>query len=302
MTQLLHPIFQQKEPTWPPAAFRMDKAALERLMAHCERASLGARETLFLPGDPADRLYYVLKGSVALVVMEDDQTQEGPRRSTDDRLTDDDCSGLKHDASKHNASKHNASKHNASKHNASKHNASKHNASRNSPKSTLMSDDQIPRELVVGHANAGEFIGDLGLFHPTPERHIGAQARTACEIAWIRHGNLMALMEGELKDDAGRLLFAIGTHLSRRLLRTARKAGGLALVNVRERIMRAVIDLAHHPDAMTHPDGMQIKASRQDLARMSGCSREMAGRSLKELQAAGRLTAKGKTIVVFGIR
>jgi CRP/FNR family cyclic AMP-dependent transcriptional regulator len=47
---------------------------------------------------------------------------------------------------------------------------------------------------------------------------------------------------------------------------------------------------------------MQIKASRQELAKMSGCSREMAGRALKELEEEGRLTAHGKTIVVFGSR
>jgi CRP/FNR family cyclic AMP-dependent transcriptional regulator len=53
---------------------------------------------------------------------------------------------------------------------------------------------------------------------------------------------------------------------------------------------------------MTHPDGMQIKVSRQELSRLVGCSREMAGRVLKVLEEQGLLTAKGKTIVVFGAR
>ena len=53
---------------------------------------------------------------------------------------------------------------------------------------------------------------------------------------------------------------------------------------------------------MTHPDGMQIKTTRQDIAKMVGCSREMAGRVLKELEDENLISAHGKTIVVFGAR
>src|SRR6202007_2661447 len=56
------------------------------------------------------------------------------------------------------------------------------------------------------------------------------------------------------------------------------------------------------PDAMTHPEGMQIKVSRQELSRLVGCSREMAGRVLKVLEEQGLLRATGKTIVVFNAR
>src|SRR5882724_2887134 len=50
---------------------------------------------------------------------------------------------------------------------------------------------------------------------------------------------------------------------------------------------------------MTHPEGMQIKGSRQELSRLVGCSREMAGRVLKVLEEQGLLRATGKTIVVL---
>ena len=53
---------------------------------------------------------------------------------------------------------------------------------------------------------------------------------------------------------------------------------------------------------MTHPDGMQIKVTRQELGRIVGCSREMAGRVLKALAEQGNISVKGKTIVVFGTR
>jgi CRP/FNR family cyclic AMP-dependent transcriptional regulator len=47
---------------------------------------------------------------------------------------------------------------------------------------------------------------------------------------------------------------------------------------------------------------MQIKVSRQELSRLVGCSREMAGRVLKVLEDQGLVSASGKTIVVYGAR
>ena len=62
------------------------------------------------------------------------------------------------------------------------------------------------------------------------------------------------------------------------------------------------MDLCQEPDALTHPDGMQIKISRQEISRIVGCSREMAGRVLKGLEEEGMIDVSGKTIVVFGAR
>src|SRR5690606_36287890 len=90
--------------------------------------------------------------------------------------------------------------------------------------------------------------------------------------------------------------------LSRRLLTTSRKASRLAFLDVTDRIVRTLHDLSREPDAMTHPQGTQLRVSRQELARLVGCSREMAGRVLKKLQADGQLHARGKTVVVYGTR
>jgi CRP/FNR family transcriptional regulator, cyclic AMP receptor protein len=53
---------------------------------------------------------------------------------------------------------------------------------------------------------------------------------------------------------------------------------------------------------MTHPDGMQIKITRQEIGRIVGCSREMVGRVLKTLEEQGLVQVKGKTMVVYGTR
>jgi CRP/FNR family cyclic AMP-dependent transcriptional regulator len=98
------------------------------------------------------------------------------------------------------------------------------------------------------------------------------------------------------------LLFELATQLASRLDRTNRKLGDLAFVDVTGRVAHAIMDLCNEPDAMTHPEGTQIKVSRQELSRLVGCSREMAGRVLKVLEEQGLLTARGKTMVVYGVR
>ena len=98
------------------------------------------------------------------------------------------------------------------------------------------------------------------------------------------------------------LIFELATQLATRLDRTNRKLGDLAFVDVTGRVAHAIMDLCGEPDAMTHPEGMQIKVSRQELSRLVGCSREMAGRVLKVLEEQGLLRATGKTIVVYNAR
>ena len=90
------------------------------------------------------------------------------------------------------------------------------------------------------------------------------------------------------------LIFELATQLATRLDRTNRKLGDLAFVDVTGRVAHAIMDLCGEPDAMTHPEGMQIKVSRQELSRLVGCSREMAGRVLKVLEEQGLLRATGK--------
>jgi CRP/FNR family cyclic AMP-dependent transcriptional regulator len=73
-------------------------------------------------------------------------------------------------------------------------------------------------------------------------------------------------------------------------------------VDVSGRIAHTLLDLCREPDAMTHPDGMQIKITRQELGKLVGCSREMAGRVLKNLELDGLVAVSGKTMVVYGTR
>ena len=148
------------------------------------------------------------------------------------------------------------------------------------------------------YLNPGDFVGELGLFDAELQvRNAMVVAKNQCEVAEISYERFHQI-RGQFPD----ILYAISNQLAIRLRQTTRKLTDLAFVDVSGRIAHTLLDLCKEPDAMTHPDGMQIKITRQDLAKMVGCSREMAGRVLKELEEEELITAHGKTIVVFGTR
>lgn len=204
---------------------------LQQLLGHCHRKFYPNRTDVVRAGDPADVLFYIIEGSVAVLI-----------------------------------------------------------------------EDEEGREVVLTYLNKGEFVGEMGLFLPEPTRSVMVRTRTPCQMAEISYSRLEHLFDTELKEYTKDILYAFGRQLSQRLINTSRKVSHLAFLDVTGRIARALLDLCKQPDAMTHPDGMQIRVTRQELGRIVGCSREMAGRVLKSLEEQGLIFVRGKTIVVFGTR
>lgn len=199
---------------------------VDEFLSHCHRRRYPAKSTLIYAGDKSDSLYYIIKGSVT-VIIEDD---EG-------------------------------------------------------------------REMIVAYLNDGDFLGEMGLFEEQDSRSAWIRAKTECEVAEISYTKFQELTEAHPE-----FLFALGSQMAKRLRNTTRKVGDLAFLDVTGRVARTLLDLCKEPDAMTHPDGMQIKITRQEIGRIVGCSREMVGRVLKTLEDQGLVSVKGKTMVVFGTR
>jgi len=162
---------------------------------------------------------------------------------------------------------------------------------------TVQVEDLKGREIVLAYLNPGDFFGEIGLFDDAHKRTAYVRAKTKCEIAKISYERLKSLQP--LFPD---LLFSIASQLAIRLRKTSTKVRDLAFTDVQGRVARTLLDLCKEPDAMTHPDGMQIKITRQELGRIVGCSREMVGRVLKSLEEDHLISVAGKTIVVFGTR
>jgi CRP/FNR family transcriptional regulator, cyclic AMP receptor protein len=199
---------------------------IDEFLAHCHRRRYPSKSTIIYAGDASDSLYYIIKGSVTVLIEDDDG-----------------------------------------------------------------------REMIVAYLNDGDFFGEMGLFDPEDSRSAWVRAKTECEVAEISYAKFK-----ELSDKHPEIVFAIGNQLARRLRQTTKKVGDLAFLDVTGRVARTLLELCKQPDAMTHPDGMQIKITRQEIGRIVGCSREMVGRVLKTLEEQGLVHVKGKTMVVFGTR
>ena len=167
---------------------------------------------------------------------------------------------------------------------------------------SVIAEDEEGKELILAYLNKHDFIGEMGVFKEVGDREVTVKTRVACKLAKISYTRLREVLKGELAPHAVALLYLFGGQIASRLLVTNRKYCDLAFLAVEGRIARTLLELTKEPDAITHPDGMQLHITRQEIARIVGCSREMVGRILKEMENKDLITAHGKTIVVFGTR
>jgi CRP/FNR family cyclic AMP-dependent transcriptional regulator len=212
--------------TIPAQIPTQDTSSIDRFLEHCHRRRYPAKSVIIYAGDQSDVLYYIVEGSV-----------------------------------------------------------------------TVLIEDEDGHEIVLAYLNPGDFFGEMGLFGKENNRSAWIRTRTSCELAEISYSRYRQLAE----QDAS-ILFELAGQMAARLRNTSRKVSDLAFLDVTGRVARTLLDLCKQPDAMTHPDGMQIKITRQEIGRIVGCSREMVGRVLKSLEEQGLITAKGKTMVVYGTR
>ena len=162
---------------------------------------------------------------------------------------------------------------------------------------SVILEDEEGKEAIITYLNPGDFFGEMGLFETGESRSACVRTRTKTEIAEISYSNF-----SEYSKQHPEILYTIGEQMAHRLRNTTQRVADLSFLDVTGRIASQLLTLSREPDAMTHPDGMQIKITRQELGRIVNCSREMAGRVLKDLEEQGLIEVHGKTIVVFGTR
>jgi len=166
---------------------------------------------------------------------------------------------------------------------------------------SVLAESENGEEIILAQLNQGDFFGEAGLFEfekdDDVKRTARVIARSSAVIAEISYAQFKQIVS---EDPA--VMFLLTGQIFNRLKKTSQKVRDLIFLDVKGRIAHCLLELSSEPDAMTHPDGMQIKVTRQDIAKMVGCSREMAGRVLKELEDEDLINAHGKTVVVFGTR
>jgi len=162
--------------------------------------------------------------------------------------------------------------------------------------SVLLKDDNN-REIIIAYLSAGDFFGEMSLFDINMSRSASIVTKERSELAEINYEYFKIYAEAHPK-----ILYILGKQMARRLRNTTQKVADLSFLDATGRIASTLLNLSKDPSALTHPDGMQIKITRQELGKITNCSREMVGRILKDLQAQGLIEVSGKTIVIYGTR
>ena len=135
------------------------------------------------------------------------------------------------------------------------------------------------KDIVLAYLNQGSFFGEMGLFDEASVRSATIRTRSVCTIAEITYEKFEVLAKS--RPD---ILMAISKQLTARLRKTSKKVVDLAFLDVTGRVAACLLDLVNQPDAITHPDGVMLKITRQELSRHVGCTREMVGKVLKSLE------------------
>ena len=161
---------------------------LDTFLAQCHRKKYPQKTTILYAGDRSDTIYYIIKGSVA-VIIEDDNG----------------------------------------------------------------------REMIIAYLNPGDFFGEMPLFQQA-NRSAWIKTKNECEV-----GEMSYTKFREIAQQNPNVLYALGAQMASRLYATTQKVGDLAFVDVTGRVARTLLDLSQQPDAITHPDGMQIKITRQEI-------------------------------------
>ncbi|QJC34990.1 cAMP-activated global transcriptional regulator CRP [Enterobacteriaceae endosymbiont of Donacia piscatrix] len=153
------------------------------------------------------------------------------------------------------------------------------------------------KEIILNYLNSGSFIGENRIFNNSYKEITLVKLRTDCELAKISHKDFFNLIK--INND---IVIKITSQIVDKLQITFKKISNLVFLDVTHRISKTLLNLAKSPDAITHPDGMQIKITRQEISKIVGCSRETVGRTLKVLKNRNLIYVHGKTIVVYGTR
>ncbi len=160
---------------------------------------------------------------------------------------------------------------------------------------SILLEDEDGREIVLAYLGPGDFFGEMCLFPDQKLRTAIVRTRTPTLAAEIGYHAFM-----DFARQHPDIMFEVAGQLAARLRDTTQRLGDLAFLDVAGRMAHILLELIKKPDAVPHARGVMIRTSRQELARLVGCSREMAGRVLKKLEEDGMLQSQGRSILVLG--
>lgn len=149
------------------------------------------------------------------------------------------------------------------------------------------------QELLLAYMFAGDFFGEMGLFPDVSERSAGIRTRTECLMLEVGYTRFL-----EITQRHPELWIDVAGQLAARLRAVNRRLAEMPTLHAADRIWMVLCELADRSDAPRVEEGRLLNITRQDLGRLAGCTRELAGMVLHDFETDGRVALHGRNIIV----
>ena len=150
------------------------------------------------------------------------------------------------------------------------------------------------REVILSLLGPGSVFGELSLLDGKP-RSANVVATEETDLLMLRRADFLQLIY-----KTPQIATALLAELATRMRKTDRQIEGLALLDVTSRISDTLLQLATEQGAET-AGGVTIESrpTHQELANMSGTTRETVSRVLKRLEGQGYINRNGRKITIL---
>ena len=159
-------------------------------------------------------------------------------------------------------------------------------------KVSIVSEDG--REVILSLLGPGSVFGELSLLDGKP-RSANVVATEDTDLLMLRRSDFIQLIY-----KTPQIATALLAELASLLRKTDRQIEGLALLDVTSRISETLLQLATEQGTET-ADGVVIESrpTHQELANMSGTTRETVSRVIKRLEGQGYINCSGRRITIL---
>lgn len=148
-------------------------------------------------------------------------------------------------------------------------------------------------EVLLAYMHAGDFFGEMCLFPDVTSRSAMVQTLDESMVLEIPYQRFL-----DLATRHSSLWLELAGQIGARLRAVNRRLAEMPVIPAAERIWSTLLDLAERSGTAQSNTPITLRITREDLGKLAGCSREMAGLVLRDFEQAGRVQLKGHRIVV----
>jgi CRP/FNR family transcriptional regulator, cyclic AMP receptor protein len=154
------------------------------------------------------------------------------------------------------------------------------------------------RETILSLLSKGDFFGEMSLIDGEP-RSASVKAVTEAELLILRREHFLKQVEKNTDLAMGLLV-----EMSKRIRKANRQISSLAMLTVYGRVAATILNLMQERGVRVHAEAgnmvtvIRNRPTQQQLAEMSGTTRETVSRVLSSLAKKGTISLVGKDLVI----